>query len=80
MQTELLIDGMEGEVCADTIAKLLVEIDGVSDVRVSLRDRVALARVDETRTSPHLLRRTLAVAGNPASARPVEAPGGCCGG
>jgi copper chaperone CopZ len=80
MQTELLIDGMEGEVCADTIAKLLVEIDGVSDVRVSLRDRVALARVDETRTSPHLLMRTLALAGYPASARPVEAPGGCCGG
>ena len=85
MQTELLIDGMEGEACADTIAKLLAEIDGVSDVRVSLRDRLALARVDETRTSPHLLMRTLALAGYPASAHPVDAPapaaaGGCCGG
>lgn len=92
MQTELLIDGMDGEACADTITKLLAEIDGVSDVRVSLRDRVARARIDETRVSPHRLVRTLSLAGYPASAKPleaqaVEAPaataakaGGCCGG
>ncbi|GJJ03365.1 hypothetical protein RugamoR64_39030 [Duganella rhizosphaerae] len=84
MQTELLIDGMDGEACADTISRLLAEIDGVSDVRVSLRDRLARARIDETRTSPHLLMRTLALAGYPASAQAAEAPaataGGCCGG
>ncbi len=89
MQTELLIDGMDGEACADTIARLLAEIDGVSDVRVSLRDRVARARIDETRVSPHRLMRTLSLAGYPASAQSleaqaVEAPaakaGGCCGG
>ncbi|MBV6323318.1 heavy-metal-associated domain-containing protein [Duganella sp. HSC-15S17] len=81
---------MDGEACADTIAKLLAEIDGVSDVRVSLRDRVARARIDETRVSPHRLMRTLSLAGYPASVQPAEAPaapdataanaGGCCGG
>ncbi len=87
MQTELLIDGMDGEACADAIAQLLAEIDGVSDVRVSLRDRVARARIDATRVSPHRLMHTLSLAGYPASAQPALAPaataakaGGCCGG
>ncbi|MQA18116.1 heavy-metal-associated domain-containing protein [Rugamonas rivuli] len=88
MQTELIIDGMDGEACADIIARVLGDIDGVSDVRVSLRDRRASARIDESLTSPHLLMRKLAMAGYASSAAteavPVAAPaaaaGGCCGG
>lgn len=84
MQTELIIDGMDGEACADTIARVLGDIDGVSDVRVSLRDRRASARIDESLTSPHLLMRKLAMAGYASSAATAAAPaaaaGGCCGG
>lgn len=83
MQTELLIEGMDGEACADTVAKLLSEIAGVSDVRVSLRDRRASVRIDESLTSPHLLTRRLTQAGYPAGAAAAPAPaaaGGCCGG
>jgi len=84
MQTELIIDGMDGEACADIIARVLGDIDGVSDVRVSLRDRRASARIDESLTSPHLLMRKLAMAGYASSAAieaaPAAAAGGCCGG
>lgn len=84
MQTELIIDGMDGAACADIIARVLGDIDGVSDVRVSLRDRRASARIDESLTSPHLLMRKLAMAGYASSAAieaaPAAAAGGCCGG
>lgn len=83
MQTELLIEGMDGEACADTVTKLLSEIAGVSDVRVSLLDRRARVQIDESLTSPLLLTRKLTQAGYPAGAEAVAAPaaaGGCCGG
>ncbi|MYM72355.1 copper chaperone [Duganella sp. FT109W] len=87
MQTAVLtIDGMEGEGCADRIAQLLTNIDGVSDVRVSLRDGLASVQLDESLVSPHMLMRGLTAAGYPAVAageaarKPGTCCGGCCGG
>ncbi|MRX10121.1 copper chaperone [Pseudoduganella sp. FT25W] len=79
--TVLNIDGMEGEACADKITQLLTNIDGVSDVRVSLRDGLASVKLDESLVSPRTIARGLAAAGYPAVAA-SQAPkdGGCCGG
>jgi len=87
--TVLKIDAMDGEACADKVAQILNETDGVSEVRVSLRDGMAIMRVDEALTSPHLLARALSLAGYPAyqnngAPEPGVASkanaGGCCGG
>jgi copper chaperone CopZ len=87
--TVLKIDAMDGEACADKVAQILNEMNGVSEVSVSLRDGMAIMRVDETLTSPHMLTRRLALAGYPSynnagaseEAIPQKASaGGCCGG
>ena len=83
--TVLKIDAMDGEACADKVAKILNETNGVSEVSVSLRDGMAIMRVDETLTSAHLLTRALALAGYPSypngGAPEAKAnAGGCCGG
>lgn len=87
--TVLKIDAMDGEACADKVAQILNEIDGVSEVSVSLRDGLAIMRIDESQTSPHLLTRRLALAGYPsydhlaASEQAIAqkaSAGGCCGG
>ena len=87
--TVLKIDAMDGEACADKVAKILNETNGVSEVSVSLRDGMAIMRVDETLTSAHLLTRALALAGYPSypnGGTPEQAvaqtanAGGCCGG
>jgi copper chaperone CopZ len=85
MQTAILtIEGMDGEACADKVAQLLGDSTGVSEVRVSLRDGLASMRIDDALTSPHLLARSLALAGYPAfsaaGAAQKTAAGGCCGG
>lgn len=75
------IEGMDGEACADQIAQLLGATSGVSEVSVSLRDSQASMRIDDTLTSPHLLTRSLALAGYTAYSQVAEpAAGGCCGG
>ena len=83
--TVLKIDAMDGEACADKVAQILNETNGVSEVSVSLRDGMAIMRVDETLTSPHLLTRALALAGYPSypndgALEPKANAGGCCGG
>ena len=87
--TVLKIDAMDGEACADKVAQILNATTGVSEVSVSLRDGMAIMRVDETLTSPHLLTRALALAGYPSypnGGAPEQAvaqtanAGGCCGG
>ncbi|USX17581.1 heavy-metal-associated domain-containing protein [Oxalobacteraceae bacterium OTU3REALA1] len=83
--TVLKIDAMDGEACADKVARILNDTDGVSEVSVSLRDGMAIMRVDETLTSPHLLTRALALAGYPSypnggAPEPKANAGGCCGG
>lgn len=87
MQTTVLkIDAMDGEACADKVAQILNEMHGVSEVSVSLRDGMAIMRIDQSLTSPHLLTRRLALAGYPSySDAPEEVAqprtaGGCCGG
>ena len=83
--TVLKIDAMDGEACADKVARILNQTNGVTEVSVSLRDGMAIMRVDETLTSPHLLTRALALAGYPSypnsgAAEPKANAGGCCGG
>ena len=87
--TVLKIDAMDGEACADKVAQILNDISGVSEVSVSLRDGMAIMRIDESVTSPHLLTRSLALAGYPSynnAGAPEEVTprkadaGGCCGG
>lgn len=87
--TVLKIDAMDGEACADKVAQILNATDGVSEVSISLRDGMAIMRIDEALTSPHLLTRALALAGYPSyahgGAAEQAAPqntkaGGCCGG
>lgn len=85
MQNAILkIEGMDGEACADKVAQLLGDASGVSEVSVSLRDGQASMRIDDTLTSPHLLARSLALAGYTAYSQAAEpgqaAAGGCCGG
>lgn len=90
MQTTVLkINAMDGEGCADKVAAILNDTAGVSEVSVSLRDGMAIMRIDESLTSPHLLMRRLAMEGfpsyphggapEPLVAQPATA-GGCCGG
>jgi copper chaperone CopZ len=81
----LKIEGMDGEACADKVTQLLAGASGVSEVSVSLRDGLASMRIDDTLTSPHLLTRSLALAGYEAysqapAAEPQKTAGGCCGG
>lgn len=78
------IAGMDNEGCADTLDQLLGSIDGISDVRVSLRDGQATLRIDEHRVSPQALVEALEAAGY-ASYADDEAPAktpcaNCCGG
>lgn len=93
--TVLKIDAMDSEGCADKVTRILKQTDGVSEVSVSLRDGMAIMRVDESLTSPHLITRALTLAGYPsyandealrpaAAANPPASPGNsasaCCGG
>lgn len=83
MQIAVLnIEGMNGEGCADRITDLLSGMNGVSDVRVSLRDGLVSVRLDEAIVNPRMLTRGLTAAGYPSVPAAEQAPksGGCCGG
>lgn len=78
----LIIDGMDGEACADKIDQLLSDTAGVSDVRVSLLAGQASLALDSGTMSAQQLMRNLDAAGYPARAaiEPAASPSGCCGG
>lgn len=83
MQIAVLnIDGMDDEGCADKVTELLTSMEGVRDVRVSLRDNLASVQLDEAVVSPRTLTRGLTAAGFPSVPASEQAPksGGCCGG
>ena len=79
MQNAVLkIDGMNGEACADKVAKVLAGVGGVADVRVSLLNCLASVQYDECQATPQSLAGSLSQAGYPAE--PAGTGGGCCGG
>jgi copper chaperone CopZ len=82
MQTAVLkIDGMNSEACADKVAQILNNSNGVSDVRVSLLNSQADVQFDERHTTTDQLAGNLAAAGYQAqSGKAAEKNGGCCGG
>ncbi len=82
MQTAVLkIDGMNSDACADKVAQILNNSNGVSEVRVSLLNSQADVQFDERHTSAEQLAGNLANAGYQAqSGKPAAQAGGCCGG
>lgn len=78
----LIIDGMDGEACADRIDQLLSDTAGVSEVRVSLLAGQASLALDSAAMPAQQLLHKLAAAGYPARAAsaPGASPSGCCGG
>lgn len=77
----LIIDGMDGEACADKIDQLLSNAPGVSDVRVSLLDGQARLALDSDAMSAQQILKDLATAGYPACAatEPSAHASRCCG-
>jgi len=85
MQSTIInIDQMDDEGSADSISQILLSMNGVEEVRVSLRDCLASVQFDETRTSPTRMADRLASAGFPSIISiPTPHSGrasGCCGG
>lgn len=78
------ISGMEHEGSADELNALLSNIDGISDVRVSLLDAQVTLKMDENLVSAHTLVHTLEAAGYSSYPNPDQQEktscGGCCGG
>lgn len=85
MQSTIInIDQMDDEGSADSISQILLSMQGVEEVRVSLRDCLASVQFDEARTSPARMADKLAAAGFPSIISiPTPHSGrasACCGG
>lgn len=78
------ISGMEHEGSADELNALLSNIDGISDVRVSLLDAQVTLKMDENRVSADTLVHALETAGYSSYPKQDEQEktscSGCCGG
>lgn len=84
MQTELLkISGMNCGGCTSNVTKALKEVNGVSDVNVSLAAGEATVKFDERLASPEQLKSAVRCAGygvdGANATHSHKSKGGCCG-
>jgi copper chaperone CopZ len=83
MQTELLkVTGMTCNGCASKVMKVLKEVNGVSNVDVSLAAGEATVKFDQSLTSPVQLKSTIESAGygvdEDNATLSHKNKGGCC--
>ena len=84
MQTEQLkVTGMTCGGCVTKVTHALKALQGVSDVKISLRDGEAAVQYDERFTSPDRLKSAVKGAGygvdSPGAGPASKTGGGCCG-